>query len=272
MAADLSPLFLGLFGHPVAQSFSPRIHNAFAAQFGMRMDYQVFNVELEGFDLALEYFRLQGGTGCNVTVPLKSRAFELAAWSSPAAAAAQAANTLSMSDEGLWRCDNTDGAGLVNDLRRNLAINLKQTRICILGAGGAASGVLGALLERIPASVTIANRNEDRAVSLAQRFENKGNVTTCSLPALDRLESVDLVINATSMGHRGGVPFIPETLLKPGGVCYDMNYGSASMPLRQRCDALGWIYSDGMGMLLEQAACSFELWTGLKASTSDVGW
>lgn len=272
MAADLSPLFLGLFGHPIAQSFSPRIHTSFAAQFGLKLDYQIFNVELAGFDQALEYFRLQGGTGCNVTVPLKWRAFEIAAWSSPAAAQAQAVNTLSMSDKGLWRGDNTDGAGLVNDLTLNLDINLQQARICVLGAGGAASGVMGALLECKPAEVIVANRNEVRASSLADRYSNMGNISMCRMPSLDRLESVDLVINATSMGHRGEAPFIPETLVKPSGQLYDMNYGAASMPLRQRCDVMGIPYDDGLGMLLEQAACSFELWTGLKPSTRDFGW
>lgn len=272
MAADLSPLFLGLFGHPVAPSFSPRIQRTFAAQFGMNLDYQVYNVGLAGFDAALEYFRLHGGTGCNITMPLKRRAFEIAAWSSPAAAAALAVNTLSSSDEGQWRGDNTDGAGLINDLSHNLGLDLQQSRICLLGAGGAAHGVLGPLLECGTKRVIIANRSEDKAVALAERFSDRGDTAACGLLALDQLDAVDLVINATSMGHRGKAPALPASLFKSAGRCYDLNYGSASMPLRQQCDSLGVSYSDGLGMLLEQAAISFQLWTGLKPSTSDFGW
>ncbi len=272
MAADLSPLFLGLFGHPVAESFSPRIQRTFAAQYGMKLDYQVFDVNLDGFDLALEYFRLQGGTGCNVTLPLKQRAFEIAAWSSPAAASAQAANTMSMSDDGLWRGDNTDGAGLINDLRLNIGLELANSRICLLGAGGAARGVLGDLLACKPEIVIIANRSLDKAATLAERFSDQGNTMMCRLPDLDEMAAVDLVINATSQGHRGEAAHIPVNLIKSRTYCYDLNYGGASMPLRQRCDMLGCKYSDGLGMLLEQAAISFELWTGLKPSTSDFGW
>jgi shikimate dehydrogenase len=272
MAADLSPLFLGLFGHPVAHSFSPRIHRAFAAQFGMSLDYQVFDVDLAGFDNALEYFRHHGGTGCNITLPLKGRAFEIAAESGPAAVASQAVNTMSITDQDSWYGDNTDGTGLVNDLGSNIGLDLEQLHICLLGAGGAASGVLGALQDCNPQEIIIANRDIDKAVALAGRSDHAVSTTACSLLDLKKLTPVDLVINATSLGHQGKAPAIPASLFKPGATCYDMNYGTASMPLHQQCDASGINYSDGLGMLLEQAACSFEIWTGVKPSTSDFGW
>ncbi len=272
MAAPLSTLYLGLFGHPVAQSYSPRIHKNFALQFGLKMEYQVFDVDLAGFADALEYFRLRGGNGCNITMPLKRRAFELAASCSPAATAAGAVNTLNIGAQGQWHGDNTDGAGLVIDLRDNLGLDLHQRRICIVGAGGAANGILGALLDCNPETVIVANRSGDKAEALAERFSHNGNIGACDLFDLDDLEAMDLVINATSLGHQGEAPALSAKLFKQGGSCYDLNYGSASRPLQQQCDALGIKYFDGLGMLLEQAACSFELWTGSKPTTSDFSW
>jgi shikimate dehydrogenase len=205
-------------------------------------------------------------------VPLKKRGFELAAASSPAAAEARAANTLSINERGQWLADNTDGAGLVNDLSRNLGINLHDQRICLIGAGGAANGVLGALLENDPQALIIANRTEDRAAALAERFSDRGNISACSFSALVDQDPMDLVINATSVGHEGKAPDISASLFNPGACCYDMNYGSAGRPLQALCDTQGIRYFDGLGMLLEQAACSFELWTGIRPSTKDFSW
>lgn len=272
MAANLTSLSLGLFGHPVAQSYSPRIHKNFAAQCGLELDYQVFDVDLKGFADALEFFRLDGGSGCNITVPLKKRAFELAGQCSQAATDAQAVNTLEVCTDGSWQGENTDGRGLINDLRDNLGLQLNQRRICLLGAGGAANGVLGALLESNPEIVVLANRSLDKATELANRFSHKGNTAACGLSALESLDSVDIVINATSVGHEGKALKIPAGLFKPGASCYDMNYGAASIPLQRHCDELEITYIDGLGMLLEQAACAFECWTGIRPSTKDFSW
>ena len=253
---------LAVFGSPVAHSLSPRIHRLFGAQCGLEVDYRAIEANAATFPRLVSGLASRGGRGCNVTVPLKRVAWELATERSDAAARARAANTLVFGDRGDWFADNTDGQGLVNDIRGRAAIELKEARICLLGAGGAAAGILGALLEAGPRVVVVANRTLERAQELAARHENLGAVDSCTPEGIEARGPFDLLINATSLGHRGAAPPLSARWIAAGGLCYDLNYGPAAEPLRRACKAAGILYSDGLGMLVGQAALSFELWTG----------
>ena len=260
---------LALFGQPIKASLSPRIHCLFAAQFDLEIDYQLIETGAEGFPAALEAFRIAGGEGCNVTLPIKTEAWQLATEYSPQVIQAQAANTLVCQPSGDWFAHTTDGPGLVTDLQKNHAVNLKAERILVLGAGGAAAGIIGSLLEAGVKQIVLVNRNLLRAQDLVNRF-NGASVSATGWSSLSSLGPFGLVINATSLGHQGMAPELPESLFAPGSVCYDLNYFEASLPLRIMCEKLGQRYVDGLGMLVEQAARSFYIWTGLEPETAAV--
>jgi len=253
---------LAVFGRPVAHSLSPAIHNQFAQQCGLEIDYRAIEAGPDEFEGKLRELVLAGGRGCNITVPLKRLAWQMSQRCSPSASQAQAANTLLFEKPDDWYADNTDGRGLVRDLSRCRQRELRHCRLLILGAGGAAAGIIGELLHEQPAELVIANRTPERASALAQRFSSMGSVASCALDQIGAQGSFDLVINATSLGHSGQSPALPDTLFRRGGLCYDLNYGPAAEPLRIRCSKRGISYQDGLGMLVEQAAISFELWTG----------
>lgn len=261
---------LALFGLPIKSSLSPPIHRMFAAQFGLDIEFQRIETGADGFPEALETFRVAGGIGCNVTLPLKRDAWQLATESSPEVSQAQAANTLVYQPSSGWFAHNTDGAGLVADLVGNHGVNLEGQRILILGAGGAVAGILGSLLAGKPRQVVLVNRNLERARLLAQRFGAFGNIDTTGWNDLPGQGGFDLVINATSLGHRGDAPALSAAMFAPGAVCYDLNYFKASLPLRAVCENLGQSYIDGLGMLVEQAARSFYIWTGKRPETRAV--
>jgi shikimate dehydrogenase len=265
---------LALFGSPVKSSLSPRIHTLFAQQAGLDIEYQCIEVQTEDFPGALEAFRLAGGTGCNVTLPLKRDAWQLASQSSKAVSQAQAANTLVLQSSG-WFAHNTDGAGLVADLTGNNGVELENQRILIIGAGGATAGILGDLLACNPREIMLVNRSPDRAWALVKRFSSVGHLSVTplqDLPCLDLLEhgKFNLVINATSVGHQGEAPPLTRELFARDAICYDLNYFKASQPLKMYCQELRKPYIDGLGMLVEQAAKSFYLWTGYTPQTQSV--
>jgi len=253
---------LAVFGNPVAQSLSPAIHRDFAQQCGLNVDYQAIEATSESFPEQVAALARRGGRGCNITAPFKHDAWQLSHQSSESARRAQAANTLVFDETGHWFADSTDGMGLVNDLQAGDTPELEGSRICLLGAGGAAASVLAALLTSKPQRVVIANRSLERARSLANAHSDLGPVTTCIPGHLVNEAPFDLLINATSLGHTGQAPDLSAEWLNPGSLCYDMNYGPAAHPLRDACSQLGLRYSDGLGMLVGQAALSFRLWTG----------
>lgn len=261
---------LALFGSPIKSSLSPRIHGLFAAQFGLDIEFQRIESQAEAFPEKLEAFWRSGGVGCNVTLPLKRLAWQLAADSSPEVVQAQAANTLVRQASSGWFAHNTDGAGLVADLTGNHDIELAGRRILILGAGGAAAGILGNLLKGEPREIMLVNRNVDRARALAERFSSSGKVGITSWQDLSSHGSFDLVINATSLGHHGEAPPLDPALFAQGAVCYDLNYFKASQPLKKLCEDMHKPYIDGLGMLVEQAAKSFFIWTGKRPASHDV--
>jgi len=259
---------LAVFGQPVSHSLSPRIHAEFARRLGLRVDYRAIEASLRSFPDQVRKLAVDGGRGCNVTVPLKHAAWALAARCSERAERAQAANTLVF--DGDIFADNTDGQGLVNDLLSLPGVRIAGARICLLGAGGAAAGVLGALLQAHPERVVIANRTLSRAGQLSDRHADLGPVACCVPGDIPRQEPFDLLINATSQGHDGEAPSLAPDWLSPGGLCYDLNYGVAALPLQRACAAAGITYSDGLGMLVHQAALSFALWTGRVPAVAPV--
>jgi len=259
-----------VMGNPIAHSLSPRIHHLFARQTGQSLSYDALLVEADGFAHAVAAFLIAGGKGLNVTVPFKQEAYELADELSPRAQRAGAVNTLLIHDDGTLLGDNTDGVGLVRDLTRNLNLTLSGKQILLLGAGGAARGVLAPLLEQKPARLLIANRTPERAKQLANSFSDLGAVKGCGFQALSG-PGFDIVINATAAGLQGQVPDLPGDVIDPHSCCYDMMYGSlptAFMHYAQQHGAQRTF--DGLGMLVEQAAESFLIWRGLRPDTGPV--
>jgi len=255
-----------VIGNPVSHSLSPAIHAHFAAATGQRLEY----TRLQASDFARDATRFfdEGGRGANVTLPFKVDAFNLADTKSDRAARAGAANFLSVARAGL-HADNTDGAGLVADLEANLGIELAGASILMLGAGGAARGVVAPLLARSPARLVVANRTVTTAQALAQRFADLGPVEGVALPAIPR-GRYDLVINATSTSTRGEALELPAHAIAAGALAYDMAYGAAALPFMERARAGGARASDGLGMLVEQAAESFALWRGVRPPTREI--
>lgn len=261
---------LALFGQPVKTSLSPIIHRRFADQFELAIDYQPIEASAADFPAALEAFRLAGGTGCNITLPLKHDAWRLAAQATQEVALAQAANTLVYQRGSGWYAHTTDGAGLVTDLCENHGVELFARRILILGAGGATAGILGRLLDRKPEHIMLVNRNLERARVLAARFGSSSRISVSSWSDLPHKGAFDLVINATSLGHKGESPPLSASSFAAGSLCYDLNYFKASLPLKKRCEEMRQAYLDGLGMLVEQAAKSFYIWTGKRPETRTV--
>ncbi len=261
---------LALFGRPVESSLSPVIHRMFADQFDLAIDYQAIDSGIDEFPQKLEEFRHTGGTGCNITLPLKRQAWQLASDCSAEARRAEAANTLVYQPSSGWFAHTTDGAGLIADLCGNQGLNLEDQRLLILGAGGAVAGILGSLLACGPAEVVLVNRNLERARQLVKRFSRAVNMAVIGWQDLDVAGAFDLVINATSLGHTGQAPRVSKSLFSPGAICYDLNYFKASQALKERCQALQLDYIDGLGMLVEQAAKSFQIWTGEQPDTAVV--
>ena len=258
-----------VMGNPIAHSQSPRIHAMFARQTGQDMQYTARLVPENGFEHAVRDFRVEGGHGLNVTVPFKTRAFAMTDTHSTRARRAGAVNTLVFSPAGIHG-DNTDGFGLVRDLRHNHGLALEGKRILVLGAGGAVRGVLGPILDEAPSQVLVANRTAHKARTLAERFSGHGPVQGGGFADIGDA-SFDLIINGTAAGLHGEVPPIPEGCLREGGVCYDMVYAcepTAFVRWGQAHGASAGI--DGLGMLVEQAAESFRLWRGVEPATSPV--
>lgn len=260
-------LRLAVLGHPVAHSRSPQIHARFARDAGIAIRYDRIDCPAGELAQTLSRFRAAGGHGCNLTAPLKTEGLALARSMSEAARAAGAANTL-VWREGGWFADNTDGAGLVADFDR-LGIELTGRSVLVIGAGGAAAGVLPSILERAPARLTVLNRNPERAAQLASRY--RGGAVIVESAGLDEgpMEwGFDLLLQATSLGHEGRVPFLRRDWLAPDAVAYDLNYGAAARPFLRWCEQTGLSAHEGLGMLIEQAAEAFARFTGLRPSTT----
>jgi len=265
-----------VLGNPVSHSLSPRIHGLFAEQTGELLRYERLLVRPDGLDVVLRDLQVKGAAGCNITVPFKEQAYQLCAQRTPRAKWAQAGNTIQFAGDQMI-IDNTDGLGLVRDIVQNAGVALADKRILLLGAGGAAAGALGALLDAKPAALVLANRTSERAVRLvaSHRAYAKQITPGCRLEAatlldLPQLGAFDVIINATSSSLDGEALHLPPTLLAPSALVYDMMYGKAAQGFLQAAQAMGAQTRDGLGMLVEQAAEAFFFWRGLRPKTAPV--
>ncbi len=260
-----------VLGNPVAHSLSPQIHARFAAATGQAIDYVALELPRDDFAAALRALVRDGLAGANVTVPFKQEAWALCDTRSDRAEIAGAVNTLVFGDGGAIAGDNTDGIGLVCDLRDNLGVEIARRRILVLGAGGAVRGVLGPIFDEEPAEVVIANRTLARARTLAENFAETGQIRVLAYKEL-REEPFDLVINGTAAGLADEVPPVPPAVIGNATVCYDMMYNTqqatAFVDWARRHEA-GAAY-DGLGMLVEQAAEAFRVWRGVRPETGPV--
>ncbi len=255
-----------VFGNPIAHSKSPLIHAAFARQTGQDIIYEARLAPLDGFFEAVASFQSGGGRGANVTVPFKEQAFSLADRLTPRAEAAGAVNTLKFEAHGVLG-DNTDGIGLINDLTGNLGLSLEGKRILLMGAGGAARGVIKPLLECFPGRLFIVNRTTEKAIALAGRFAS----ASLEGGGYDDLtgQQFDLVINATAASLAGDLPPLSGDVFAPDAWAYDMMYGKET-PFLGFARTAGAHAADGLGMLVEQAAEAFLLWRGVRPDTAPV--
>jgi shikimate dehydrogenase len=260
-----------LFGFPVQHSWSPFIHGMFARQTGQDMQYRLAESPPEQFRHdVLEFMLEQGGSGANVTLPHKRAAADLVNALTPRAQQADAVNTI-LRRGGELIGDNTDGVGLVRDITQNLGVRLSAPRILLLGAGGAARGAIGPLLELQPSTLVVANRTAERATDLAGEFSGRGAISGAAFDSIEPLAPFDLLINATSASLKGEVPPIPVRAIGPQTTCYDMAYGVGETPFTQWARAQGaGSVAQGWGMLVEQAAEAFLQWRGVRPDTQPV--
>jgi shikimate dehydrogenase len=260
-----------VIGHPIAHSRSPHIHRMFAQQCQQYMTYTAIDVTPEQLsDWVLKFFATSG-RGLNVTVPHKQSLLTMPSRLSERARIAGALNTLLQDAQGHLLGDNTDGIGLIRDLTENLDVTITAHRVLLLGAGGAARGVIAPLLEFNPSQLVIANRDFERARALAAAFAGFGPIRAATFNQLEGL-AFDLVLNATAAGLQGETPPVPQSVLTGRHtVCYDMGYSENETPFvrwaREHGAARAYM---GLGMLIEQAAESFFLWRGLRPSTAQV--
>ena len=258
-----------LVGHPVAHSRSPLIHTVFARATGQRLTYELIDAAPEGFETAVRGFGAAGGKGLNVTVPHKQAAFALCKVLSDAAKVAGAVNTISFV-AGTLHGHNTDGTGLVRDITVNLRQAMAGKRIAVLGAGGAARGIVGPLLGEKPAELVVANRTKERADDVVAQLKDAALVAR-SFDELAALPAFDVLINATSAGLKGEAPPFPASLVGPSTFCYDLVYGSTDTPFVSWAKTHGAARAlHGWGMLVEQAAESFAIWRGVRPDTKPL--
>jgi shikimate dehydrogenase len=267
-----SPRRYAVIGHPVAHSQSPFIHAAFAAQTGEAMVYDRIDCGPDGFEAAVRQFAAEGAGGCNITVPFKFSAADLADRTSERALLAGASNVLSFTPDG-WRADNTDGVGLLRDIERHAQWPMAGRRVLLVGAGGAAAGVLGPLLAAAPRQLVVTNRRPDRAQRLVERHAGAARAAGVVLAAepIDRPgEAFDLVINATASSLQGGDVPVPASVLRPDALAVDLMYGAAAQGFLDWAHRHGARGRDGLGMLVEQAAEAFLIWRGIRPDGAPV--
>ncbi|MEE4297218.1 MAG: shikimate dehydrogenase [Wenzhouxiangella sp.] len=253
-------LKLAVFGDPVEHSLSPDIHQHFARHTGLNVDYQRIRCKSGEFGPRFAAFIVAGGQGANLTVPLKHAGLGICQQVAPAARVARAVNTLVKRDDG-WHGHNTDGDGFMLDLAR-LNIDPTGRRVLIIGAGGAAAGIIGPLLDAKPSLTVILNRTRERAEALAAKFSHRGVVIGGGFDQAGDLKDFDLLIQATSSGHNQALPPLDRNWLADRAFAYDLNYGPAHRAFAEWCQQHSLPCQDGLGMLVGQAALAFKIWTG----------
>lgn len=258
-----------VIGNPIAHSLSPFIHTEFSRQTGQEMQYEALLAPLDSFIKTIDEFRHRGGKGMNVTVPFKLEAYNLVTRLTERAKMAQAVNTLKFNKDHLFG-DNTDGIGLKRDITLNLGFTIENKRILLMGAGGAARGVVLPLLEDQPKLLFIANRTKSKAQALHQQFAAYGNLESGSFDDVSG-ENFHIIINATSASLQNALPPLPPQVFSDKSLAYDMMYRKKLTPFLEFAQQQGATYlADGIGMLVEQAAESFFLWRGIRPETKCV--
>lgn len=265
MLVKKMPDHYAVIGNPIAHSKSPYLHTAFAKQCQQHLHYSALLAPLDGFDATVRQFINEGGHGASVTLPFKVEAFHLCDELTPRARAAGAVNTLRFENKKILG-DNTDGIGLVTDIVRNANVDLQNKRILLLGAGGAARGVILPLLECQPRELVIANRNHEKAQQLAQQFKSFGKISCAKFIELHG--QFDVIINATSASIAAQLPPIPDSIYTPTSLAYDLMYADQPTLFMQHAAQIGAQTRDGWGMLVEQAAEAFYGWRGVRPDTS----
>ena len=265
-----------VLGNPVAHSQSPFIHARFAEQTGEAIGYDRLLCTAEGFEAAVREFANAGGRGCNITMPFKTQAWNLATHVSEQAALAEASNVLRFDQAG-WFADNTDGVGLVRDIELNAKRPLAGARVLMLGAGGAAAGALGPLLGARPAELVVANRSAAKAQALVTRHAALAASNAVNLRAAELHDcgtsggrAFDVLINATASSLSAAAVPVSASVLRPGSLALDMAYGPSALAFLDWALAHGAVGRDGLGMLVEQAAESFVIWRGVRPDTAPV--
>jgi shikimate dehydrogenase len=257
-----------VFGNPIKQSKSPFIHTLFARQTNQPLTYTAVCPDIDGFTQAANQFFSEGGKGCNITAPFKEEAYQFAHRLTERAKLAGAVNTLKKLDDGEIIGDNTDGEGLVQDLLQH-QVQLKEARILLIGAGGAARGVIKPLMDQEPAEITITNRTFSKAQQLVDMFDQYGSINAIEMNNVN--ESYDVIINSSSSGLSGELPAISSAIFSSQSAVYDMVYGAGKTLFNQWATENSAIATyDGLGMLVGQAAESFMLWRGLRPGSRQI--
>jgi len=256
-----------VIGNPIAHSKSPFLHTAFAKQCQQNLSYRALLAPLNGFEATVRQFMNEGGRGANVTLPFKVDAFHLCDELTPRARAAGAVNTLRFEHEKIMG-DNTDGIGLVTDIIQNANIALTNKRILLLGAGGAARGVILPLLECQPRELIIANRSNDKAQQLVEQFKQFGPIHGAKFAELQG--QFDVIVNATSASITAQLPPIPDSIYTPTSLAYDLMYADQPTLFMLHAAKIGAQTRDGWGMLVEQAAEAFYIWRGIRPDTTQL--
>jgi shikimate dehydrogenase len=259
-----------VIGNPIGHSKSPLIHSTFAQQTGQDIDYIALEAEIGGFGAAVDAFRARGGLGLNITAPFKLDAFAYATELRERAKLAGAVNAMKFEDDRVI-ADNFDGAGLVNDITRNLDCAMQGRRILLLGAGGAVRGAILPFLAQQPSEFVIANRTVAKALTLAEQFAPYGSFAAVGYDALAGLGAFDIVVNGTSASLRGELPPVPAISFRPDGLAYELAYGKGLTPFLRVARGAGVTrVADGVGMLVEQAAEAFAWWRGVRPETGPM--
>jgi shikimate dehydrogenase len=260
-----------VIGNPIGFTRSPLIHSTFAAQFGHDIEYCAILGEIDGFTATIDQFRAEGACGLNITAPFKLDAFAYATDLSERARRAGAVNALKFEGERVF-AENFDGVGLTRDITVNLGVVMRGKRVLLLGAGGAARGVLLPFLNEEPWELVLVDRPLSKAAELGAEFAGAGNLVVCGYPELaDIVEPFDLVVNATSASLRGELPPVPANAFKGAVLAYELANGKRLTPFLQVARAAGVpSLADGVGMLVEQAAEAFTWWRGVRPRTAPL--
>ena len=256
-----------VIGNPISHSKSPLIHKMFAEQTGQDISYEAILAPLDGFAATVERLRKEGYKGCNVTVPFKFEALQLSTWLNGRAQSAQAVNTLKFENESI-KGYNTDGFGLERDITKNIGLEIAGKRVLLMGAGGAAHGVAQPLFD-INENLAIVNRSVEKARRLKDSFDKRNRTAVNTYEEIVG-QQFDLVINATSSGLSDEMPPLPPGIFAPGALAYDMMYGRVTPFMKFAREHGAAVISDGLGMLVEQAAESFFIWRGVRPDTAPV--